>query len=318
MDIGTAKLPGGRAARHPAPPARPARRHRAADGRGVPGLGARGDRRHARSRRGRRCWSAARRSTPGRCSTGSSSPAPIPTYAASSRPSSAEVGAAGAAPPARRGATRRRRRGSCPTTAAGSSARSRSSRSPAGRSAPRLPEHEYADPRTRPDRRRHRPADPRPADRAAGARRCSTPASSTRYAACSTPGSREGRTARTGDRLPRGGGVPRRRDDPRRGDRARPPPRPGASRGGRTAGSARTRASSGSVGRPGPGRAGGGSRPGPGLTRPSEGCPGSGAGRLRLSGEQPRQLQGRLLVGGRVDHRPAVALGMEQPVRQHP
>ena len=37
MDIGTAKLPVARAPRHPAPPARPARRHRAGDGRGVPG-----------------------------------------------------------------------------------------------------------------------------------------------------------------------------------------------------------------------------------------------------------------------------------------
>ena len=45
MDIGTAKLPVGRAPRHHPPPARRARRDRARDRRGVPGLGPRGDRR---------------------------------------------------------------------------------------------------------------------------------------------------------------------------------------------------------------------------------------------------------------------------------
>ena len=54
MDIGTAKLPGRRAPRHPASPARRARGHRRRRGRVVPGGRPRGDRR-ASSPRGARC-----------------------------------------------------------------------------------------------------------------------------------------------------------------------------------------------------------------------------------------------------------------------
>ena len=76
MDIGTAKLP--------ASERRGIRHHlldtldgpRAGDGRGVPGLGARGHRATCAARARRRCWSAARRSTPARSSTGSTSRAP--------------------------------------------------------------------------------------------------------------------------------------------------------------------------------------------------------------------------------------------------
>ena len=72
----------------------------------------------------------------------------------------------------------------------------------------------------------------------------------------------EGRTASPGDRLPRGGGPPRRRADPRRGARADGRSPPAGSPGARRRGSARTRGSPGSLRRPGPRR--------PRLSRP--GC----------------------------------------------
>ena len=75
MDVGTAKLPG-RSAAGSRTTCSTSRGHRAGDRRAVPGLGARRDRRHPRPRRDARCWSAARRSTPARSSTASSSPAP--------------------------------------------------------------------------------------------------------------------------------------------------------------------------------------------------------------------------------------------------
>ena len=95
MDIGTAKLPVGRAARHHPPPARhPRRRPSRRQRRRVPGRGAGGDRRRCASAAWCRCWSAGRRSTPARSSTGSSSPAPTRRCGAGSRSELAEVGAA--------------------------------------------------------------------------------------------------------------------------------------------------------------------------------------------------------------------------------
>ena len=99
-------------------------------------------------------------------------------------------------------------------------------------------------PAHRPDRRRHRPPDPRRADRAAGGPRCSTAASSTRSSGCSTPGWPRAAPPRRaiGYRevaayLAASSPWPRRA--------SRPSPRPAGSRAARTRGSARTRASSG-------------------------------------------------------------------------
>ena len=131
--------------------------------------------------------------------------------------------------------------GSCPTTAAGSSGRSRSSAitgpavqrhsSPSTSTSTRAPSRSASTSTDRPSTR----------GSSSGCARCSTPASSTRYDASSTPVSPTAAPPAPRSATARSRRTwPARRPSTRRSSRR--PPRPAASRVGRTAGSARTRA----------------------------------------------------------------------------
>ena len=229
MDIGTAKLP---------PPSGGASRttcstlsttRETATRRGVPGMAPVVDRRAARPAASCPSWSAARRSTPAPCSTGSSSPAPTTDVRRAARGRScAEV----------RRPLHARLREVDPEAAARILPEQRPPDRPRARGgrAHRAAVHRVAAaagvrrPAHRPGRGRHRPAHARRADRAAGGpdvRRTASSTRSTRLLARGLAGDADGAA---GDRLPRGGGPPRRRAGPGRGagadDGGHPPVRP--------------------------------------------------------------------------------------------
>ena len=194
MDIGTAKLPVGRAPRHPAPPPRRCSTcTRAGHRGGVPALAATSIADSA-ARGGCRSWSAARRSTPARSSTASSSPAPTRRCARGWR---RELGRG------RRRALHARLAERDPAAAARILPEQRPPRRPRprgrrdhrpavhgqpARAGVRRPAHG-------PGRRRHRPRDPRPAHRGAGGRDVRRRASSTEVRHLLDHGLPRGRTA---------------------------------------------------------------------------------------------------------------------------
>ena len=251
----------GRAPRHPAPPARPARRHRAARrsrssragpapsiaelrGRGAhAGAGRRLGALHPRRPRPVRVPRHRRGGTPRARGGAGRARGRRRSTAGSPR---CDPDAAAADPPRQRPPDRPRPRGR--------------RRSPAGRYSATLPEHRVRRPAHA--SRSASTSTGRPSTRgsSSASTRCSTPASSTRCAACSTHGLADGRTARPGDRLPRGGGVPRTARLTQEEARERPPPRPGASRGARTVVPQGPAHRLGPLGRPGEGRAGDGGR----------------------------------------------------------
>ena len=125
MDIGTAKLPVGRAPRHPAPPARRSRRHRDRDRRPLPA----GRRRRHRGdrRRGARCRSSSadRCCTSSRCSTNGRSRRPTRRCGPDGSSASPRSASRRCTPNWPRSTPPPRRR-SCPPTAAASCGRWRS------------------------------------------------------------------------------------------------------------------------------------------------------------------------------------------------
>ena len=168
MDIGTAKLtvePSAGASRTTCSTSGTSRR--TASVAEYQELARRGHRRHRRRAAGSRCWSAAPASTSGPRSATSSSPAPTTRSATRLEAELASDGPRGALPATAGRRPRSRRPRSCRATAAGSSARWRSSSCPAARSARPCPATTPAAPPSRSASQR-RPRRARPADRGPG------------------------------------------------------------------------------------------------------------------------------------------------------
>ncbi len=221
MDIGTAKLPPGRAPRHPAPPPRHPHRHRAGHRGGVPAVGPRRHRAAPRasydSGAGRRLGALHPRDPrplrlPRHLRGG---PRPLGGRARGRRPGRA-------APACSPSATPTPPRRSCPRTAAAPSARSRSSSSPARRSAPAS--RSWSTPTRAPSSSAStstaRPSTPRIAERV-DAMFASGFVDGGPAPARPRPRRRPHRPAR--DRLPRGRRAPARRAHRGRGQRAHRP-----------------------------------------------------------------------------------------------